>query len=262
MTTEGQVVVEEKSSFLKRPVGGGGKKKAPSAPNASKFGIPPRPQVNLMPPEILEGRHVGVLKRKLLWTIIALVVLLILVYAFAFVTRAQAESRHDDALATADQLTLEKKKYSPVTQVLKAIDDTKDARTFALSTEVNWSNLIYAIQAVLPEGVTVEAVTVTAIAPGDELAAGSDELTQAGIGVINFTAHSDTLPDASAWIDALNTVPGLADTNLQSSTLLDEEGKVMYEVNATVQVTEDALANRTFADEEPADDTTDSGDEG
>ena len=60
-------------------------------------------------------------------------------------------------------------------------------------------------------------------------------------------------------------MPGLATANLQSSVLQDQNGEVAYQVSATVQVTEDALANRTFADEEPATDSsadTDSGDEG
>lgn len=264
MTTESPVVETEKASFLKRPVGGG-KKKVDTAPKAGKFGIPPRPQVNLMPPEILEGRHLIVLKRKLLWSIVALVVLLVVVYAFAFLMRMQAESRHDDAVAVADQLMLEKKKYSPVTQVQKEITTTEKARTFVLSTEVDWTSYAYAIQAVLPEGVTIESMEIKGIAPGEDLAEGSDDLTQSGIAVISFSAISDTLPDASEWIDALQSVPGLATANLQSSVLQDENGEVTYKVSATVQVTEDALANRTFADEDAAADDgadTDSSDEG
>ena len=95
MSTETPVAAEEKASFLKRPVGSGAKKKSDGAPKVGKFGILPRPQVNLMPPEIIEGRHVGVLKKRLLWGIIALVVLCALVYAAAYYTRMQAEARHE-----------------------------------------------------------------------------------------------------------------------------------------------------------------------
>jgi Tfp pilus assembly protein PilN len=263
MSTETPVAAQDKTSFLKRSVGGGAKGKPDSAPKAGKFGIPPRPQVNLMPPEIIEGRHVGVLKKRLLWGIIALVVLCALVYAAAYYTRVQAETRHDDSLAAADQLMLEKKKYSPVIQVQRDIKVTTDARTFVLSTEVDWTSYAYAIQAVLPEGVTIKSMSITGIEPGDDLAEGSDDLTQAGIAVISFSALSDTLPDASEWIEALQSVPGLATANLQSSVLQDQNGEVAYQVSATVQVTEDALANRTFV--EPTADSstdTDAGDEG
>ena len=70
-------------------------------------------------------------------------------YAAAYYTRVQAETRHDDSLAAADQLMLEKKKYSPVIQVQRDIKVTTDARTFVLSTEVDWTSYAYAIQAVL-----------------------------------------------------------------------------------------------------------------
>ncbi|MGC4174062.1 hypothetical protein [Demequina sp.] len=262
MTTEDQVT--EKVPLLKRQLGGGSKKpKVESAPKTGKYNIPPRPQVNLMPPEVLQGRDTAVLKKRMIWVIAALILVCIAVYALAFLSRASAEGRHDDALAAADQLTAEKKKYSPVTQVLNSINKTKDSRTFALSTEVNWNAYIYSIQAVLPTGVTVETVNVAGISPGAELAPGQDELTRAGIAVISFTALSETLPDASAWIDALNSVPGLADANLQSSVLQDEDGTELYLVTSTVQVTEEALANRTFPDQEPvAEDESEDGDEG
>lgn len=261
MSTDGQVAEQEKASFLRRPIGGGGKsKKAEPAPKSGKLGIPPRPQVNLMPPEVLVGRKVAVLKRRLVWSILLLVLGVIVVFGLAYLLRVDAQQRHDESLAVADQLMAEKKKYSPVTRVLNDIDNTKESRTFVLGTEVNWSNFIYAIEAVLPAGVTIESLNVQGIGPGDDLPEGPDDLTQPGIAVMTFSANSETLPDASEWIDALNSVPGLADTNLQSSTLEDETGSTTYLVSATVQVTEDALANRTFPDEATTD--TDAGDEG
>jgi hypothetical protein len=247
-----QANVEEKASFLKRPIGGGSGKKPDSAPKPGKFNIPARPQVNLMPPEVLEGRQLVVLKRRLVWAVIFLLVVVALVFAGAYMLRMAAETRHEDSLAAADQLTAQKREYSPVITVLGDIEKTTAARSFTLSTEVNWMSYIYAIEAVLPEGVTMESVSITGISPGAELQPGADDLTRAGIAVIAFQAKSETLPDASEWIEALQSVPGLADANLQSSELADEEGEELYTVSATVQVTEDALANRTFADEAPA----------
>jgi Tfp pilus assembly protein PilN len=248
MTTEGQVVVEEKTSFLKRPVGGGGKQKAASAPKSGKFGIPPRPQVNLMPPEIVEGRHLAIVKRRLFWSIIAILLICVLAFAAAFVLRAAADQRYNDALAQSDTLVAQKKQYSPVIQVQQDIANTTNARTFALSTEVNWTNYANSIQAALPEGVTIQSLTVVGIDPGDPLAEGADPLTRPGVAVISFSALSATLPDASEWIEALSAIPGLADINLQSSVLQDQTGEVSYLVSATAQVTEEALANRTFPD--------------
>jgi len=265
MTAEDQVVAKEKTSLLKRQIGGS-KPKAEPAPKVGKFGIPPRPQVNLMPPEVLEGRAVAILKRRMVWVIVIVLLASIVLYGLAFIARMGAEDRYAESLVTAEALLQEKKKYSPVTQVLKDIEDTQDARTFALSTEVNWSNYVYSIEAVLPPGVVVTSTSIAGIGPGAELAQGQDDLTRPGIAVISFAALSETLPDGAAWIDALNSVPGLADANLQSSVLQDEDGTELYLVTSTVQVTEEALANRTFSDQELEEDDgaddADSGEEG
>jgi len=247
MTTEEQVTKEPKPSLLKRQIGGSGKAKD-TAPKTGKYNIPPRPQVNLMPPEIIEGRNLLVLRRRLIWAIIALLVVVVLAFGAAYLMRMSAQQRYDTSLAQADTLTAQKRQYSPVIQVQSDITKTTTARTYALSTEVDWTVYAYAIQAALPAGVKVETMQVAGISPGEELAAGSDPLTQAGIAVISFSALSDTLPDASAWIEALQSIPGLVDANLQSSVLSDTDGKVTYVVTSTVQVTEEALANRTFAD--------------
>lgn len=249
MTVDGAVEEQPKAKGLKRPLGKSAK--VTEAPRVGKFGVPQRPQVNLMPPEVLEGRQVVILKRRLVWAVIGVLLVCVVAFGFAYLMHMQAQSRYDDSLARADTLTAQKREYSPVIRVQKDITNTKNARTFALSTEVDWTSYAYAIQAVLPKGVTIDSMNVVGINPGDELAAGADDLTQAGIAVISFSANSDTLPDASQWIDALQSVPGLADVNLQSSVLADETGKPIYNVAVTVQVTEDALAHRTFPDDEP-----------
>lgn len=263
MSTEGQTAQEEKTSLLKRPIGGSGKKAEPR-PKQGKFGIPALPQVNLMPPEVLGGRKVAVLKRQLVWVIILLLVLCVLAFGAAYVLRAQADNRYEDAVAHADTLTAQKKQYAPVVVVQRDIGNTQDARTFVLLSEVNWNNYIYMIEGVLPEGVTIETMNVTGTGAGSDPLEGPDDLTRTGIAVISFSANSLTLPDASEWIDALESVPGLVDVNLQSSVLEDETGEPMYQVTVTVQVTEEALALRTFPDQAPAaeDESTESDTEG
>lgn len=219
----------------------------------AKLGLPDRPQVNLLPPEITTGRQVAVVKRRMVWVIVATLLVCLLAFAGAFFVRVDAEQRHQDALAEADNLTALKRQYSPVVLVIKQIELIRKSREFVLANEVDWASYVYAIAAVLPEGVTIDTISVAAIGPGAELVPGVDELTQDAIGVISFSATSPTLPDASAWIDTLEAIPGLADANLQSAELQDEDGNVTYQITATVQVTEAALAHRTFPDEAPTD---------
>ncbi len=194
-----------------------------------------------------------------MWAVAALLLVVLVAFGGAYFLRMSAESRYETSLADADTLTAQKRQYSPVIQVQSDITKTTNARTFALSTEVDWNSYVYSIQNVLPAGVTINALQVAGIGPGEELAPGADDLTQSGIAVITFSATSLTLPDASVWIEALQSVPGLADANLQSSVLQDDAGEASYLVTATVQVTEDALANRTFPDQTVTGDTAEDG---
>lgn len=228
----------------------------------AKLGLPDRPQINLLPPEITTGRQVAVVKRRMVWIILAALLVALLAFAGAFFVRVNAEQRHQDALTEADNLTALKRQYSPVVQVIKQITLIQKSREFVLANEVDWASYVYAIAAVLPEGVTIDSISVAAIGPGAELVPGVDELTTDAIGVISFTATSPTLPDASAWIDTLESIPGLADANLQSAELQDESGNVTYQISATVQVTEAALAHRTFPDQEPTPEPEATEDEG
>lgn len=226
----------------------------PNQAKNTKFGLLDRPQVNLLPAEVTNKRKLDVVKRRMVWVLLAAALVIVLCFGAAFVINAGAQQRNEDAMAQADSLNLELKRYSPVVQVINNIDDLKKSREFVLANEVNWASYVYALAAVLPEGVTLDSVGVASIGPGAELVVGVDELTTDAIGVMTFTANSPTLPDASAWIDTLESMPGLADANLQSSELQDDEGNVTYEISATVQVTDQALADRTFPDEEAADD--------
>lgn len=233
-------------------VGRAGAENKGALKRGAKLGLPDRAQINLLPPEITKGREGAVAKRRMVWIIIAALVVCVVAFAAAFLVRANADARYDESMATADELTQLKRQYSPVVQVIKNIDQIREARAFVLANEVNWASYVYALAAVLPEGVTIDSISVASIGPGAELVVGVDELTTDAIGVMSFTATSPTLPDASAWIDTLESIPGLADANLQSAELKDEDGNVTYQIIATVQVTDEALAHRTFPDEAPS----------
>ncbi len=221
----------------------------------SKLGIPSRPQVNLLPPEVTHRRQVAGAQRRVVWMIIATLVLIFLAFGGAFLVRADATVKQEEALANADELMQQKREFSPVVEVKNDIEGVQAAREFVLLTEVNWASYIYALAAVIPDDVTIDAMSIGSTRAGENLVAGADDLTTTAVGIIAFEATSATLPVASEWIDAMEAVPGLADVNLQSTELTDEAGEVSYKASVTVQVTIDALAWREFADQiaaEPA----------
>lgn len=155
-------------------------------------------------------------------------------------------------------LAAEKKKYSEVTGVIRAIDSTKDVRDFSVVTEVSWADYIDAIAAVLPEGVAIESFEVDQASPTQTAPDSGDPVIATGLGTISFVAKSPTLPDASDWADELNKIPGLQDASIQEVTLDESStsdsgrstGEDVYTVNATAQINQLALAQREFEDRE------------
>lgn len=208
------------------------------------LGSPRLPQVDLLPPEVRASRGLSQTKRWLGLSLILVVLVAALGYGWAFLAEKSADEHLAEAQDTAAELSREKAKYAEVPVVLGAITDVKVARLLGMSTEVAWSPHIEAIAAVLPAGTSIDSFTITQASPTEEIAVPGDQLSGPRIASITFTARSATLPDASAWLDGLDSIPGFADPTLQSTTLGEEEGLPYYLMSSTIEVDESALANR------------------
>lgn len=222
---------------------------AAKTPRGGSLGAPELPQVDLLPPEIRESRGLAVLKRRLLLVVIAAVLVAILGYGGAVLVKSEAQSRVDAAQDDATRLLVEKRKYFEVTNVIKAIGTTQEAREFSVSAEVLWRPYIEAISAILPQDVTLDSFSVAQGTPSDlfnNTVTAADLLSDPGVGSVSFVARSATLPDASEWIDALEAIPGFTDATLQSSQISDKGEETYYSVACTVQVAKTALSGRTF----------------
>ncbi|MEP7763987.1 fimbrial assembly protein [Sanguibacter sp. 25GB23B1] len=220
--------------------------KASPKPRSSggNLGAPERPQVDLLPPEVRAGRGLQRIKRWLALSLVLAVVVAGLGYGWAHLTDQAANDHLAQAQDDAAGLAREKAKYAEVPVVLSAIEDVTLARTFGLSTEVAWTPYVSAIAAVLPAGVSIDSFAVTQGSPLSPALMAGDPLSDAGLGSIVFSARSLTIPDASAWLAALDSIPGFMDPTLQSASITDEEGTVYYSVTSTIQIDVSALTHR------------------
>jgi len=205
------------------------------------------PQVNLLPAEIRAGRVLGRVK---MWLAVVLVATIVLAIA-GFVGSALVERSAADELAAkqaeVQRLVAEQSKYNEVPQVKAQIASTESARRLGMSTEVLWKGYLGAIQAVTPAGVTIKNLTTelpTPVLPGSVSAA---PLVSPSLGSISFVGQARTIPDLSAWMEALDGIPGLADATFATATLTDADGLVYYDIATTVQVNDIALASRFVA---------------
>jgi Tfp pilus assembly protein PilN len=202
------------------------------------------PQVNLLPPEVKAARALRHVKQ---WLVVVLLITLAIagvMYAFALLTRSSADSALADAQAEAGQLKTEEAKYAEVQPVLNGLRRTTEARSIGMAPEVLWKPYLDAIAAVLPQNVSITTFSVVQSGLITGPPASPDPLTAQGVATVQFSARAKTLPDSSAWTEALNTIPGFYSASTSADTLGEADGSVAYEVTSMVQVDLAALANR------------------
>ena len=216
----------------------------PKQRNSGQLGAPRLPQVDLLPPEVRAGRGLSKVKRMLGLGLVATMVLAGAGYGWAYLEEQSANEHLADAQDKASALVRERQQYAEVPVVLKALEDITTARVFGLSTEVLWRPYIEAITAVLPPNVSIDTFNVAQGSPLTPVSVPVEPLSQMGVGSVVFSARSVTMPDASLWLDSLDSIPGFADPTLQSSTVTEEDGTVYYLVTATIQVDASALSLR------------------
>lgn len=217
-------------------------------PDYAALGAPVRPQVNLLPPEVWSRRALGRIKLRLGLGLLVVALLCGLAFVWAALQERDAASDLDDAKAEVQALVDQQAQYAQVPIVKGEVATAESARTFGMSTEVLWRDYLGAIAAILPPGAKIE--TISSLMP-TPMVAGMVELNPlaaTGVGTLTLTTRSPTMPDAAAWIEALDTIPGFSDAVFSTAEIQDEDGASYYRTTSVVQVNEKAFAGR-FAEE-------------
>ncbi|MFD2839645.1 DUF4006 family protein [Populibacterium corticicola] len=202
------------------------------------------PQVNLLPVEIVEKRNLKALQIRMGVYLLGLVLVLGLGYAAVKVEQVVAQNRYDKAIEETARLKAEELKYAEVPLVLNQIDKSETALRDGMYREILWNQYLGAIAATVPDDGIITSLAVTAATPNEAGPGIVDELQSDSIGQLTFTANLLTVPDASAWLAELNSIPGFQDPRLSTATYEDVDGTVTYNVEANVRITEEAYSGR------------------
>lgn len=215
-------------------------------------GAPILPQVNLLPPEVRAARSLSAVKRWLAIGLGAVVILIALGYGVTVLEHMDAVSGQADAEERATQLSAQEEKYAEVVDVQNDTALVTQARIAATDQEVLWKSYLDAIVAVLPNDVSITSFALTGPDPMTTTGVTTPALGAAGIGGVAFESRSATIPDAAAWLDALNSVPGLSNSWVSTVDVGqdDESGQTYYSVSVTARLTSDALSHRFDPTEE------------
>lgn len=224
------------------------------------------PQVNLLPPEVMAARSFGVVRRMLVFAMLASVVVAVAIAVFAVAQEAQAQSALEDEERRTQELLAQQAQYSEVPRVLGVLDDSYAVREYAMATEVLWPEYLRAIAAVLPEEVSLDRLTVEMDAPLIALSPPGSVLSPPGVARITFATRSEVVQDTVALLDALDALPGFRDAFFTQHPIAELDGSVFYEVEATVELDADVYSGRFAPEVEEADaidapEATEEGDE-
>jgi Tfp pilus assembly protein PilN len=207
----------------------------------------PVPKVNLLPPEIVEGRRLARLKRVLGGLVVVAVAGCAgaVVWAQAGVASAQGELQAAETRAAT--LQTQQAKYAKVPRITSLIDTTTTARQTALGQDVLWYGFLSELSMTTPKGVSLVSLEVTLDDTSQPAAPANDPLAPSGIGHVTFSGKADHFPDIAAWLDAVGTVHGLDGSTLQTATRGEgapaaTTGPITF--TSTVQVTTKALTHR------------------
>lgn len=215
-----------------------------------KLEIPLLAQVNLLPPEVEEKRaRINFMK---LGGIIAATGILVAV-GWGVYTEIQVSNAEDALNAERDRgtaLLREKQKYIEVPIVLNQLTRSWTAEVIGMTNEVNWKSYTEGLIAVLPEGSTIDTISVDAATLFEDAQASEDSLAQENqrVGQMIITGRSPVIPDSGTWLTALEQIPGFIEPRLAVSTYdALNPGQESYTYTITIQLTPDMYSGRFSA---------------
>jgi hypothetical protein len=210
----------------------------------------PVPRVNLLPPEIVEGRRLIRLKKLLGGALVVVVAGCAGAVVWAEVGVSSAQREVDAAQARAATLRSTEATYAQVPRILGLIDAATTARQTVMADDVLWYGFLSDLAVAAPKGVSLLNLDVALTDSTPESSTGADPMSPAGIGQVTFSGKASEFPDVAAWLESVAGVHGLDGSTLQTATRggaaggAGAGGDSSVHFTSKVQVTSKALSHR------------------
>jgi Tfp pilus assembly protein PilN len=206
------------------------------------------PRVNLLPPEVLEGRRFRRTQVKLAGALAGAALLAGAATMWAQMGVSAATQEGESVAARTSQLRAQEATYAEVPRVLAKVDAAKVAREQAMASDVLWYRFLDELAVATPTSVWLGTLDIS-MTDNPAAATAKDALSPAGLGEVTVSGTASVMPEVASWLTAVGTVHGLDTSRLQSATRKEEAGtagaktaKVAF--TTAVSVTADALSHR------------------
>jgi Tfp pilus assembly protein PilN len=178
---------------------------------------------NLLPPEVIAGRRLAVIRKVIVFVLAAVVVLAAGGYVYAFFQQRSAHSDLSAEQAKTASLMADQQKYGQVVTLTGTITSIKGQLATLMADDVDTVRLIDAVTARLPHGAQVTQLQLNLDAADQQTAtSGSSSgstATQGGgaldtsgqphIGSLTVTGTANSMSDIAAFLNQLATLNGV-----------------------------------------------------
>lgn len=210
------------------------------------------PQVNLLPPEIVEYEQLRSMQRFMAATVLVPVLLTAALFVLGKHPAAEAQRSVDAAAQEHSALLARQTALNDVPVVEAALTARQTQLTLAMGTEIDWSQQLQQLSLRMPPRVFLQTLTAqqtgtpgatAGVVPG---AAGAPAAPGAvtGIGSVAFTGTAASHDDVARWLRTIALLPGYSAPTFSTSKEKDLGGRTVVDFSSTVVLTEQAQSGR------------------
>jgi len=200
---------------------------------------------NLLPTEVVESRRARKVRRSVLVAIVALVVLLTAWYGYAVYETSVAREGLAGAQADADRAQKKQAEFNDLVQAQTQSAAMRNQLTAVMAEDLPWSSVAGPVLAKVPGGMHLAHITGNlpdpskAAAPAVKLPSSTDQKL---IGTLTVEGQAPNKAVIAQYVDALGTVPGLANPYVTSAVPNGDETAMVFTIQ--FDVTDAVLGGR------------------
>lgn len=204
------------------------------------------PRARLMPPEVGHNQRKRAVRRNLRLLVVLVAVVVVMAVGGAFYLSFAAQTSLLAAQREAAKSQARLAKLGDIKNTEQWITNAEAARRVGGSTDVDWARFFSNLQSHLPNGVSLDAITVESADAIVPVAQSDIPLEKERIATVTFTATSAQLPKIPDWIDGLSSLEGFADATPGSVTFSDSDNA--YTAAVVMHLDTDVYSHR-YAEE-------------
>ena len=207
-------------------------------------------RANLLPDEVISARQTVVVRRQVMFGLVAVVALLIAWFGLSWWQTHSARGDLTDAQARGVALHAQQQQYSPLVAAQTQIGTIGTQLHKLMAGDLSWTTMLSTLRSKAPAGITLTQVGGV-ISAGAATGTGQVKpsvLNQSGksqIGQLTVTGSAPSKDAVAAYADKLATVRGLTAPLITSATSAGNSHALTFTVNLVI--TTDALGGRYAA---------------